>query len=59
MRDVTPKPQIVFGRGTERRGGSNWWVDETYSKIKRWLRRLFCLVDKAGKSVNLLPTAHR
>jgi len=48
-----------LSREHKRKVGSNWRMDETYIKVKGVWKYLYRAVDKDGKTVDFLLTAHR
>jgi len=48
-----------LSREQKRKVGSNWRMDETYIKVKGVWKYLYRAVDKEGKTVDFLLTAHR
>lgn len=46
-------------RKYKRKVGTSWRMDETYTKVKGVWRYLYRAVDKEGKTVDFLLTAHR
>ena len=46
-------------RKHKRQVGASWRIDEAYIKVKGVWRYLYCAVDKEGKTVDFLLTAHR
>jgi len=48
-----------LSREHKRKVGSSWRMDETYIKVKGVWKYLYRAVDKEGKTVDFLLTAHR
>lgn len=48
-----------LSREHKRKVGSSWQMDETYIKVKGVWKYLYRAVDKEGKTVDFLLTAHR
>jgi putative transposase len=60
VQKFAPKLEAVFRRsGSKRPVGTSWRMDETYIKVNGQRKYLYRAVDKAGRSVDFLLTAHR
>src|SRR5512137_2522762 len=59
VQKFTPKLDATFRKGKKRPVGNSWRMDETYIKIKGQWRYLYRAVDKEGKTIDFLLTAHR
>src|SRR5512143_1704942 len=59
VQKFTPLLEAAFRKGKKRSVGKSWRMDETYIKIKGQWKYLYRAVDKAGKTIDFLLTAHR
>src|SRR5512135_1788653 len=59
VQKFTPALEATFRKGKKRPAGTSWRMDETYIKIKGQWRYLYRAVDRDGKTIDVLLTAHR
>ncbi len=55
----TPQLEASFRKGEKRAVDNSWRMEETYIKVKGQWKYLYRAVDKHGRTIDFLLTAHR